>query len=125
MGLTAEQFISLKAWDVINSKQGANIDVLFDGGASSTMWNIKSDNFSITGQIKWRILGNIMSSKVVVNFFNVVLIPVDSVVLQKHRTLTFLDAQDNLRLEVERSVFVRDDVIEGFLITHRSNLERL
>lgn len=41
MGLTAEQFISLKAWDVINSKQGANIDVLFDGGASSTMWNIK------------------------------------------------------------------------------------
>lgn len=41
MGLTAEQFISLKAWDVINSKQGANIDVLFDGGTSSTMWNIK------------------------------------------------------------------------------------
>lgn len=41
MNLTAEQFINLKAWDIIASKQGANIDVLFDGGASSTMWNIK------------------------------------------------------------------------------------
>lgn len=41
MGLTAEQFISLKAWDVISSKQGANIDVLFDGGASNAMWNIR------------------------------------------------------------------------------------
>ena len=41
MGLTAEQFINLKAWDIIASKKGANIDVLFDGGASSTMWNIK------------------------------------------------------------------------------------
>lgn len=41
MGLTAEQFINLKAWDVIASKQGANIDVLFDGGASNTMWNIR------------------------------------------------------------------------------------
>lgn len=41
MGLTAEQFISLKAWDVIAAKQGANIDVLFDGGTSSTMWNVR------------------------------------------------------------------------------------
>ena len=41
MGLTVEQFINLKAWDVIASKQGANIDVLFDGGASQTMWNIR------------------------------------------------------------------------------------
>lgn len=41
MNLTAEQFINLKAWDIIASKQGANIDVLFDGGASNTMWNIK------------------------------------------------------------------------------------
>lgn len=41
MGLTAEQFISLKAWDVISTKQGANIDVLFDGGTSSHMWNIR------------------------------------------------------------------------------------
>ena len=41
MGLTAEQFISLKAWDVISAKQGANIDVLFDGGTSSHMWNIR------------------------------------------------------------------------------------
>lgn len=41
MNLTAEQFINLKAWGIIASKQGENIDVLFDGGASSTMWNIK------------------------------------------------------------------------------------
>lgn len=41
MGLTAEQFISLKAWDVIAAKQGANIDVLFDGGTSNTMWNVR------------------------------------------------------------------------------------
>lgn len=41
MGLTAEQFISLKAWDVISAKQDANIDVLFDGGTSSHMWNIR------------------------------------------------------------------------------------
>lgn len=41
MGLTAEQFINLKAWDVIASKPSANIDVLFDGGASNTMWNIR------------------------------------------------------------------------------------
>lgn len=41
MGLTAEQFINLKAWDVIASKPSANIDVLFDGGASSHMWNVR------------------------------------------------------------------------------------
>ena len=41
MGLTAERFINLKAWDVISSKPSANIDVLFDGGTSSHMWNIR------------------------------------------------------------------------------------
>lgn len=41
MGLSPEQFISLKAWDVISSKPGANIDVLFDGGASDKMWNVR------------------------------------------------------------------------------------
>ncbi len=41
MGLTADQFISLKAWDVIEKKQGANIDVLFNANETSRMWNIR------------------------------------------------------------------------------------
>ena len=40
MGLSADQFIQLKAWDVIASKPDANIDVLVGGGASQ-MWNIR------------------------------------------------------------------------------------
>ena len=40
MGLTAEQFIQLKAWDVIQAKQGANIDVMF-GSTPNSMWNIR------------------------------------------------------------------------------------
>ena len=40
MGLTPDQYIQLHAWDIIEKKQGANIDVLFDGSAQS-MWNIK------------------------------------------------------------------------------------
>lgn len=40
MNLTAEQFISLKAWEIIDKKQGANIDVLFDGSANK-MWNVR------------------------------------------------------------------------------------
>ena len=40
MGLSADQFIQLKAWDVIAEKEGANIDVLVGGGASQ-MWNIR------------------------------------------------------------------------------------
>ena len=40
LGLSAEQFIRLKAWDIIANKKGANIDVLFDGGANP-MWNIR------------------------------------------------------------------------------------
>ena len=41
MGLTAEQFISLKAWDIIEKKQGANIDVMFNADNTSQMWNIR------------------------------------------------------------------------------------
>lgn len=41
MGLTAEQFISLKAWDVIEKKKDANIDVLFNADETSKMWNVR------------------------------------------------------------------------------------
>ena len=41
MGLTAEQFISLKAWDIIEKKYGANIDVLFNSNGTEKMWNIR------------------------------------------------------------------------------------
>ena len=40
MNLTANQFIQLRAWDIIEKKEGANIDVLFDG-STEKMWNIK------------------------------------------------------------------------------------
>ena len=41
MGLSMEQFISLRAWDVIEKKQGANIDVLFNSNSTEKMWNIR------------------------------------------------------------------------------------
>lgn len=42
MNLTPQQFIQLKAWDVIAAKQGANIDVMVSaGGDVNSMWNIK------------------------------------------------------------------------------------
>lgn len=41
MGLSAQQFIQLKAWDIIASKDAANIDVLFDADGANKMWNIK------------------------------------------------------------------------------------
>lgn len=42
MNLSANQFIQLKAWDIIASKPGANIDVLFNADATTTkMWNVK------------------------------------------------------------------------------------
>lgn len=41
MGLTAEQFISLKAWDIIDKKKGANIDVLFNANETTRMWNVR------------------------------------------------------------------------------------
>lgn len=41
MNLTAEQFIQLKAWDIIEKKQGANIDVLFNADKMDKMWNVR------------------------------------------------------------------------------------
>ena len=38
--ISPSQFIQLRAWDVIEKKQGANIDVLF-GGGETPMWNIR------------------------------------------------------------------------------------
>ena len=40
LSLSPQQFIQLRAWDVIASKQGANIDVLV-GSGETPMWNIK------------------------------------------------------------------------------------
>ena len=40
LSLSPQQFIQLKAWDVIDKKQGANIDVLV-GSGETPMWNIK------------------------------------------------------------------------------------
>lgn len=40
MKLSADQFIQLRAWDVIDGKPDANIDVLF-GSGSNSMWNIR------------------------------------------------------------------------------------
>jgi regulator of protease activity HflC (stomatin/prohibitin superfamily) len=40
MNLNPSQYIQLRAWDIIEKKNGANIDVLFDASADK-MWNIK------------------------------------------------------------------------------------
>ncbi|MBW4772049.1 SPFH domain-containing protein [Prevotella jejuni] len=40
LNLSPAQFIQLRAWDVIEKKNGANIDVLF-GGGETPMWNIR------------------------------------------------------------------------------------
>lgn len=40
LGLTTDQFIQLKAWEIIAEKQGANIDVLFETGTNK-MWNVR------------------------------------------------------------------------------------
>ena len=40
LNLSHSQFIQLRAWDVIEKKQGANIDVLV-GGGETPMWNIR------------------------------------------------------------------------------------
>jgi hypothetical protein len=40
MGLCNDQYIQLRAWEIIAAKDGANIDVLFDGSAKQ-MWNIR------------------------------------------------------------------------------------
>lgn len=41
MNLTADQFIQLKAWDIIEKKNGANIDVLFNADKTQQMWNVR------------------------------------------------------------------------------------
>ena len=41
MGLNADQFIQLKAWEVIEKKDGANIDVLVGSNGASNMWNVR------------------------------------------------------------------------------------
>lgn len=41
MNLNASQFIQLRAWNVIEKKQGANIDVLVRSSETQEKWNIK------------------------------------------------------------------------------------
>ena len=41
MGLTPAQFIQLRAWEIIEKKQGANIDVLFNADDTNKMWNVR------------------------------------------------------------------------------------
>ena len=41
LGLTVPQFIELRKWEVIEKKDGANIDVLVGGDNSTQMWNIR------------------------------------------------------------------------------------
>lgn len=41
LGLTTDQFIQLRAWEIIKDKQGANIDVMFNADRTNTMWNIR------------------------------------------------------------------------------------
>lgn len=41
LGLTTDQFIQLRAWDIIKDKQGANIDVMFNADNTNKMWNIR------------------------------------------------------------------------------------
>ena len=40
MGITVDQYIALRQWDVIEKKQGANIDVVV-GDRTTSMWNIR------------------------------------------------------------------------------------
>lgn len=82
-----------------------------------------SDNLSVAGKVKRGILRNIVSSEVIVNFLDIVLIPVDTIVLQKNGTLAFLDSENNLSLEIQRGVFIGNDVIQCFLVTDRSYFE--
>ena len=41
LGLTTDQFIQLRAWEIIKEKQGANIDVMFNADNTNKMWNIR------------------------------------------------------------------------------------
>lgn len=41
LGLTTDQFIQLRAWEIISEKNGANIDVLFNADGTNKMWNVR------------------------------------------------------------------------------------
>ncbi|MBR6649114.1 MAG: SPFH domain-containing protein [Bacteroidaceae bacterium] len=41
LGLSTDQFIQLRAWEIIKEKQGANIDVMFNADGTQKMWNIR------------------------------------------------------------------------------------
>ena len=41
LGLSTDQFIQLRAWDIISNKAGANIDVMFNADGTNKMWNIR------------------------------------------------------------------------------------
>lgn len=41
LGLSTDQFIQLRAWEIIKEKDGANIDVLVGSGNTSQMWNVR------------------------------------------------------------------------------------
>ena len=41
LNLNTDQFIQLRAWEIIKDKQGANIDVMFNADNTSKMWNIR------------------------------------------------------------------------------------
>ena len=41
LGLTTDQFIQLRAWEIIKEKNGANIDVLFNAEGATKMWNVR------------------------------------------------------------------------------------
>ena len=41
LGLNTDQFIQLKAWEIIEKKDGANIDVLVGSTGASSMWNVR------------------------------------------------------------------------------------
>ncbi len=41
LGLSTDQFIQLRAWEIIKEKEGANIDVLFNADGTNKMWNVR------------------------------------------------------------------------------------
>ena len=41
LGLTTDQFIQLRAWEIIKDKNGANIDVLFNADGTNKMWTVR------------------------------------------------------------------------------------
>ncbi len=41
LGLSTDQFIQLRAWEIIEKKEGANIDVLVGSTGTSSMWNVR------------------------------------------------------------------------------------